>query len=109
MINAPHIAQAIIRLRPGAAFSSEGNEYEGIIWQDTTQTMPSKEETEAMFEQIKQEWIDNEYQRDRIHNYPPLNMLAEAIYKQYKGDNSAMEAYIAAVDEIRAKFPKPTA
>jgi len=38
--------------------------------------------------------------------YPPLADLADALYWQSKGDDSKMVAYHAAVEAVKARFPK---
>lgn len=39
--------------------------------------------------------------------YPPLADLADATYWQSQGDASKMQAYLAAVKAVKAKYPKP--
>lgn len=46
------------------------------------------------------------YKLDRIREYPPLQDLADALYWQSKGDNSKMEAYVAACEAVKEKYPK---
>ena len=47
-----------------------------------------------------------EYRRQRVTEYPPLQDLADALYWQSKGDNSKMEAYVAACEAVKEKYPK---
>lgn len=47
-----------------------------------------------------------EYRRQRQPEYPPLQDLADALYWQSKGDNSKMEAYVAACEAVKQKYPK---
>jgi hypothetical protein len=46
------------------------------------------------------------YQDERRMAYPPLSEFADAMYWQAQGDSSKMEAYMAAVDAVKAQFPK---
>lgn len=39
--------------------------------------------------------------------YPPLEDLADALYWQAKGKPGPMNAYMAAVAAVKAKYPKP--
>ena len=39
--------------------------------------------------------------------YPPMTDLADALYWQSKGDESKMTAYLAAVEAVKLKYPKP--
>ena len=38
--------------------------------------------------------------------YPPLEVLADALYWQAQGDGSKMEAYITLCKAVKDKFPK---
>ena len=42
----------------------------------------------------------------RRAQYPPLADLADALYWAIHGDVTKMEAYIAAVNAVKAKYPK---
>lgn len=42
----------------------------------------------------------------RQPQYPPLADLADALFWQSQGDNTKMEAYIAAVAAVKQRFPK---
>ena len=46
--------------------------------------------------------------RLRQAEYPPLADLADALYWQSKGDSSKMDAYNAAVEAVKQRFPKLT-
>lgn len=47
-----------------------------------------------------------EYKRQRQPEYPPLQDLADALYWQNKGDSSKMQAYLAACEAVKQKYPK---
>jgi len=49
----------------------------------------------------------NTHQYPRKLEYPPLSDLADAIYWQEKGNGAKMAAYLAAVEAVKAKYPKP--
>lgn len=40
--------------------------------------------------------------------YPPFEVLADALFHQSNGDNTKMLAYLAAVEAVKAKYPKKT-
>lgn len=46
------------------------------------------------------------WEQIRERAYPPLAMLADAIYWQSKGDNSKMDTYLAQCAAVKAQFPK---
>lgn len=76
--------------------------------------MPSLAEVEAEIAKIQAgnptdaSGLDRyEYRRLRAPEYPPVTDLADAIYWQQQGDDSKMEAYVAACEAVKAKYPKP--
>jgi hypothetical protein len=77
-----------------------------FTWHSTT-PMPTKAELEA---EVARQWELHHatmYKKDRSTKYPPLQVLADALYWQSKGDNTKLEAYIAACDAVKEQFPKP--
>lgn len=50
-------------------------------------------------------WVDpNAYQRKRAAEYPPMADYLDAVVK---GDQAQIDAYIAACQAVKAKYPKP--
>jgi hypothetical protein len=52
---------------------------------------------------------ESDYAARRAAEYPPIADLADALYWKEKGDASQWSAYVAKVDAIKAKYPKPSA
>lgn len=100
------ISAALLSLVPGAKFGIEDNDWNKLQWTDS-RPCPSKEEVLAECDRLQAEWNRTEYQRKRALEYPPLPELADAVFWQQEGDNTKMEAYLAKVDEIKKKYPKP--
>lgn len=118
------IGRAIYKLRPGAEWALDGASiiWEPILdenkqptgeyntpnfrWLDKVQSKPSKEEIETALAEVEAEYAATEYQRLRRPEYPDLAQLADAIYWQAQGDDSKMTAYLAAVEEVKQKYPK---
>jgi hypothetical protein len=103
------VVRAIKALRPNATFTFGKNsreiqvlEFDYLIWLDKDTTAPTKSEVDAQL--AKQE--AERYKELRAPEYPPLTDLADAIYWQSQGDNSKMEAYMAAVEAVKQKYPK---
>ena len=46
-------------------------------------------------------------QEKRSLLYPPLADLADALYWNSKGDNTKLDAYYAACEAVKTKYPKP--
>ena len=77
------LLQALNSLRPGAEWSLNGSNYDDIVWHDTNQTKPTKQEVELEIARLQNEFVNNEYQRKRELEYPSignqLDMLWHAI------------------------------
>lgn len=100
------IAEALMRLRPGAAWSLDGESYSGLRWLDPNTTAPTEQEVSAEIEVIRAELAATAYQRQRRPEYPGWEVLADALYWQSKGDDSKMVAYVAACDAVKDRYPK---
>ena len=101
-----HVAvlTAIHRLVPDAVFSWAGDDLADIDWQDE-RDRPSDEDILAEAEQCWQDWHDTEYQRLRKAEYPPMEDYLDGVVK---GDQAQIDAYIAACQEVKDRYPKPT-
>ena len=104
-----NVVKAIKALRPNSPFSfSKGEndlqvlDIDHLVWLDDQIAAPLRSEIEA--EMARQE--AEQYKELRAPEYPPLSDLADAIYWQSQGDNTKMEAYLAAVDAVKQKYPK---
>lgn len=49
----------------------------------------------------------SDYAKRRADEYPAWEEYADALYWQSKGDPSKMAAYLAKVETVKAKYPKP--
>lgn len=76
-------------------------EYEGA------DSLPSLTKARNELKRQQKEWAATEYQRLRAPEYPPLSNLADAVYWQAQGDDKPMNAYIAACEAVKKKYPKP--
>lgn len=63
---------------------------------------------DAAAAEIQAELDATQYQRDRQPEYPSLADLADAMYWSSKGDDTKLDAYYAACEAVKAKYPKPT-
>lgn len=97
-----NIAQALMSLRPGSSWEINGETYEGIVWrEENTTTIPSKEEVEAEILRLKNEYINNEYQRLRQREYPSFADQFDLLY------HGGYDAWKAVIDDVKNKYPKP--
>lgn len=72
----------------------------------------------ARWHVANQEWVDTRTKDEknaqqimdvsdaRRSTYPDLAELGDALYWQSKGDNTKMEAYLAACEAVKAQYPK---
>jgi hypothetical protein len=103
------IIKALQSLRPGAEWTLQGTNYEGIEWNEPPvfqggQSKPTREEIEVELIRLQKEWEDTEYQRLRAKEYPDFKEYLDGIVK---GDTEQMQAYIDACLAVKAKYPKP--
>ena len=94
---------AINSLRPNAKWVVKNDILE---WLDAEQTQPTEAEITAEVARLQAEYDNNEYQRQRVTEYPSLADFADAYYWAQKGDNTLMDAYIAKCDAVKIKYSK---
>jgi hypothetical protein len=92
---------ALISLRPGAAWSLNGDDYEGLVWLDTEQSKPTKDECLAEMTRLRADYDSKEYQRLRAKEYPSFADQFDLLY------HGGLEAWKQAIDEVKDKYPKP--
>jgi hypothetical protein len=99
----PYTSLAIQNLKPGALWELRNEDYDTLVWNDKLQTRPTKSEVVAEATRIKAEYDNNEYQRLRAREYPPVADYLDAVVK---GDLEQQQAYIDACLAVKAKYPK---
>ena len=102
-------AKIIQALRPGANYSCNGTDYEGLEWFEPPvweggQKRPTKEEWNVEWERQERLSELNRYKLDRMLEYPDIKDYLDGIVK---GDTEQMQAYINKCLEVKAKYPKP--
>jgi hypothetical protein len=97
------IAQAILHFNPEASINIIGENYADIIWSENDTPI---DETLLMnkAEELKATYYAAEYARNRAAEYPPMADYLDGIVK---GDQAQIDAYIAACQAVKAKYPKP--
>lgn len=97
------ILDAMVSLRPAKDWYFWGETYDDLKWRDTTCEPPTREEVEAEIIRIQAEYDATEYQRKREKEYPDVKEYLDGIVK---GDQQQIDAYIAACQAVKAKYPK---
>ena len=95
-------ADALVALRPGAEWTCIGDTYSGLTWHDKTQTKPSESEVTAKIAELKKEYEDTKYQRQRANEYPDWGTQLDYIYH-----NGIDKWKTDIVYPVKAKYPKP--
>lgn len=108
-LNYPSVENALHALAPGQSWSvrygAADDEYE-IDWMGDG-SRPTDEEIAAEIERLQAAWDDREYITLRKAAYPPLADFADAYFWQQQGDDTKMQLYLARIDEVKARYPKP--
>jgi hypothetical protein len=93
--------KAILSLVPNAQVVVRGDEVE---WHEPSVAPVTEAEIQAEIARLQAEYEANEYRRQRAAEYPPM---ADYIDGVVKGDQAQIDAYIAACQAVKAKYPKP--
>jgi hypothetical protein len=97
------IHEALERLSQGESFSvGLDGTYESIVWNSSTILKPTKQQVEEEIANVIAEYIANEYQRQRVSEYPRIEDQLDLLY------HGGYDAWKASIDEIKNKYPKPT-
>lgn len=94
------INQVLSALLPGIGWTITGRDLSTLVL-PVGVTAPTQSQVDAYI-------AANAYKAARAAEYPPLTALADAVVHQQNGDPTAMNAYIAACDAVKAKYPKPS-
>jgi len=94
-------ADALSSLRPTSSWRTEDNV---IVWMDDSTEMPTEAEIEAEVTRLQAEYDAQAYARSRTSEYPSINDYLDGIVK---GDQAQIDAYIAACQAVKTKYPKP--
>ena len=97
------LAHAIRSLCPSAEFSYTNNDYSTVIWIKEPDTIPTEAEITAEVARLQAEYDAQSYARSRASEYPPITDYIDGVVK---GDQAQIDAYIAACQAVKAKYPK---
>jgi len=92
---------ALLKLKPNAEWSWNGNEYDGLEWLDENQTKPTEQEILDKQAELQADYDAKEYQRKRASEYPSIGDQLDYIY------HNGIDAWKTdMVDPIKNKYPK---
>lgn len=93
-------ATAILSLVPNAEFVIT----EGVIeWHNPSTAPVSDEQIDQELIRLQQQYELDLYKRNRLAEYPPITDYIDGVVK---GDQAQIDAYIAACQAVKAKYPK---
>ena len=91
---------AILSLVPNAEFVNR----EGVIeWHNPSTAPVSDEQIDQELIRLQQQYELDSYKRNRLAEYPPITDYIDGVVK---GDQTQINAYIAACQAVKAKYPK---
>lgn len=97
------IIDALTSLSPDSEWVLNGNDISGLEWLNDNYIRPSDKEIFAEVERLQSEYDAVEYQRLRKAEYPPIEDYVDGVVK---GDQAQIDAYIAACQLVKDKYPK---
>jgi hypothetical protein len=97
------IVEALISLVPGAKYRLIGDSYSDITWYDE-RDMPSEDAINAEVARLNQEYIDQEYARNRAEAYPSIQ---DQLDMQYWDSVNGTTTWGDAIAQVKASHPKP--
>ena len=98
------IPDAIMSLAPTAEWALDGDDLGGLTWLSEDVEQPTPAQIYNEIERLQAEYDALEYQRLRALEYPPMADYLDGVVK---GDQAQIDAYIAACQAVKAKYPKP--
>ena len=82
------IANAVKSLQPDSEFIIENEDYSTVRWIITPKTIPTKAEVDAEVVRLQEEFVSQEYARNRALAYPSNGDQWDMIYKDMKNNTT---------------------
>lgn len=102
------ITKALVSLRPGAEWSLDGDQYEGLVWLDKQQSKPTKEELTLEADRLQEEYDAKEYQRIRAIQYPNISDQLDMLWHAMDtGALPKVDSFYDAIKAVKDANPKP--
>jgi hypothetical protein len=98
-----NICTAILKIKSDAQVSVSGEDINTLEWHDNNPTNITNQQILAKQQELITEYNSNQYQRDRVKEYPDFKDYLDGIVK---GDQQQIDKYIADCLAVKAKYPK---
>ena len=92
---------AILSLVPGAEVSVTG---ETVQWHKPSVASVTETQIATELARLQSVYTAQEYSRKRAKEYPPVTDYLDGVVK---GNQTQIDAYIAACQAVKTKYPKP--
>jgi hypothetical protein len=93
----------LIAIRPGAQWTLDGDDYAGLTWLDDS-PKPTKKTLDDAWPQVE---YDREVARIQAERRARYTAETDGIYFEAMRGDGNLDAWNAAVNQIRADLPKP--
>ena len=94
------VAEAIKAIEPNALFVVSNGDIDNIDWNSDDITQPSKTDIEAKIAELKTEYDNNKYQRDRAVAYPSITDQLDDLY------HNGIDGWKTTIKAVKDKYPK---
>ena len=107
-VKTPSYGTAISKLRPDCVWIIYENDLSTLEWSsENTLPRPTDAEITAELDSQMTAFNAKQYQRDRQPEYPDLKSQLDMLYHDIKDGKLDSGTWIAAVEAVKAKHPKP--
>ena len=96
------IIKSILKINPNAEVSVNANDINQITWHNETTPIPANEIL-AKQQELITEYNSNQYQRDRVKDYPSIQ---DQLDMQYWDKINGTNKWQQAINAVKQKYPK---
>ena len=94
-----YIIDAILAIKPNIGVTVKDEDIDNIVWDDANDII-SKADILAKKTELQTAYDNNEYQRDRVKEYPSMADQLDDIY------HNGIDAWKATIKTTKDKYPK---
>jgi len=99
------IVKALQKIRPGAEWVLNGNDYDDLNWLDTVQSKPTREQVSQAVAIVQAEYTAQEYQR--LRKYPSLGDQLDMLWHAIdNGTLNKTSDFYTAIKAVKDAHPK---
>jgi hypothetical protein len=96
------IFDALNYLQPSARFGILDDDYDQIDWHSEDKIKPTREEVEIVLAKFNTDYVNTEYQRKRVEEYPSIGDQLDALFHA----GVFPDEMAAQIQAIKNKYPK---